>query len=122
MSDDGLGDFPRDIFAERAALGCILLSPGALADCLDMLQAGDFARPAHQEIFEAIAAISARAEMADVITVKAELEHRGTCLCQRHPVALADPDGHRVEHDLRRELQVQGLGPEFAFQIVKRAP
>jgi replicative DNA helicase len=78
VSDDGLGDFPRDIAAERAALGCMLLSPAALADCLEMLQPDDFARPAHQEIFAAIAAISARSEPADALTLKAELEHRGT--------------------------------------------
>lgn len=75
---DGFEDFPRDIAAERAALGSMLLSASALADCLDALDAPDFARPAHQEIFAAIAAISARGEPADIITLKAELEHRGT--------------------------------------------
>lgn len=75
---ESIEDFPRDIAAERAALGSMLLSAAALADCLEILQAGDFARPAHQEIFAAIAAVSARGEPADVITLKAELEHRGT--------------------------------------------
>ena len=75
---DGFEDFPRDIKAEQAALGSMLLSADALAVCLEMLEAAYFARPAHQEIFAAIAAMSARGEPADIITLKAELEHRGT--------------------------------------------
>lgn len=76
MSD--IPGVPSDIEAEQAALGAMMSSAAALADCLETLNSRDFTRPAHQEIFAAIAAMSARGETADPITVKAELEKRRT--------------------------------------------
>jgi replicative DNA helicase len=77
MSDDELG-FPADIKAEQAALGSMMLSADALSACLQILEPEHFTRPAHQEIFAALKAMTDRGEPADVLTVKAELEHRGT--------------------------------------------
>lgn len=79
MSDDELG-IPRDITAEQAALGSMMLSAGALASCLEILEPDYFSRPAHQEIFAALKAIADRGEPADPVIVKAELEQRGTLL------------------------------------------
>lgn len=78
MSGDVDGTIPSDLAAERAVLGSMMLSDAALAECLEILHPRDFARPAHKEIYAAVAAISGRGEHADPITVKAELEHRGT--------------------------------------------
>lgn len=69
---------PSDIQAEQAVLGAMMLSPSALADALGMLKPPDFVRPAHQEVFAAVEAISGRGGDADPITVRAELERRGT--------------------------------------------
>lgn len=69
---------PCDLEAEQAVLGSMMLSPAALADCMEILKARDFVRGAHKEIFAAVAAISGRGENADPITVKAQLEARGT--------------------------------------------
>lgn len=71
-------EIPSDLQAEQAVLGAMMLSEAAVADCLEILDARDFARPAHGEIFAAIAAISGRGEHADPIRVKAELETRRT--------------------------------------------
>lgn len=69
---------PSDIEAEQAALGAMLLSTDAVADCMEILQPRDFVRPAHQEIFAAISVVSGRNEKPDAIVLKAELERRGT--------------------------------------------
>jgi replicative DNA helicase len=69
---------PSDLEAEQAVLGSMMLSPAALAECLEILGAGDFVRGAHQDVFAAIGALSGRGQNADPITVKAELEKRGT--------------------------------------------
>lgn len=44
MSDDDELGIPRDIEAEQAALGSMMLSPDALATCLEILGPDDFAR------------------------------------------------------------------------------
>ena len=80
MSDDDELGIPRDIEAEQAALGSMMLSPDALATCLEILGPDDFSRPAHQLIFAAVKTVADRGEPADAITVKAELEHRGALL------------------------------------------
>ena len=80
MSDDEDLGIPRDIKAEQAVLGSMMLSADALATCLEMLRPDYFSRPAHQEIFAAVKAVADRGKPADVITVKAEHEHRGTLL------------------------------------------
>lgn len=77
MSDDEFDDMPRDIAAEQAVLGSMMMSADALATCLEVLQPDYFVRPAHQQIFAALKAIADRGEPADAITVKAELEHSG---------------------------------------------
>jgi replicative DNA helicase len=71
---------PSDFEAEQAVLGSMMLSATALAECMEILKPADFARPAHGEIFAAISALSGRGGNADAITVKAELERRGTIL------------------------------------------
>jgi replicative DNA helicase len=79
MSDDeDFASMPRDIEAEQAVLGSMLLSPAALAECLEILGPDDMVRPAHKVILSAIADMAARGEQPDAITLKAELERRGT--------------------------------------------
>lgn len=63
--------------AEQSVLGGMLLSKDAIADVLEVLRPGDFYRPAHQSIYDAILDLYSRGEPADPVTVSAELDRRG---------------------------------------------
>jgi replicative DNA helicase len=68
---------PQDAAAEQAVLGGMLLSKDAIADVLERLRPGDFYRPAHQNVYDAILDLYGRGEPADAVTVAAELGRRG---------------------------------------------
>ena len=68
---------PQDPAAEQSVLGGMLLSKDAIADVLERLRPGDFYRPAHQNIYDAILDLYGRGEPADAVTVAAELDRRG---------------------------------------------
>jgi replicative DNA helicase len=68
---------PQDPMAEQSVLGGMLLSKDAIADVLERLHHGDFYRPAHQTIFQAILDLYGRGEPADAVTVAAELDRKG---------------------------------------------
>ncbi|GJP16437.1 replicative DNA helicase [Mycobacterium marinum] len=68
---------PQDLAAEQSVLGGMLLSKDAVADVLERLRPGDFYRPAHQNIYDAILDLYGRGEPADAVTVAAELDRRG---------------------------------------------
>lgn len=67
---------PQDLAAEQSVLGGMLLSKDAIADVLERLRPGDFYRPAHQNIYDAILDLYGRGEPADAVTVAAELDRR----------------------------------------------
>ena len=68
---------PQDAAAEQSVLGGMLLSKDAIADVLERLRPGDFYRPAHQNVYDAILDLYGRGEPADAVTVAAELDRRG---------------------------------------------
>ncbi len=68
---------PQDMAAEQSVLGGMLLSKDAIADVLERLRPGDFYRPAHQSVYDAILDLYGRGEPADAVTVAAELDRRG---------------------------------------------
>jgi replicative DNA helicase len=68
---------PQDVAAEQSVLGGMLLSKDAIADVVEVLRAGDFYRPAHQTIYDAVIDLYGRGEPADPITVAAELTRTG---------------------------------------------
>ncbi len=68
---------PQDIAAEQCVLGGMLLSKDAIADVVEILRTGDFYRPAHATIFDAILDLYGRGEPADPITVAAALTDAG---------------------------------------------
>lgn len=79
-ASDGPGDSrqpPQDLGAEQSVLGGMLLSKDAIADVLAKLRPGDFYRPNHQSIYDAILDLYGRGEPADAVTVAAELDRRG---------------------------------------------
>jgi replicative DNA helicase len=63
--------------AEVAVLGAILLDAVALLLVADKLRPADFYKPAHQQIFEAMLALSARGDPIDIVTLKNECERLG---------------------------------------------
>ena len=68
---------PQDMAAEQSVLGGMLLSKDAIADVLEKLRPGDFYRPAHQNVYDAVLDLYGRGEPADAVTVAAELDRRG---------------------------------------------
>lgn len=64
--------------AEESVLGAILLSPiDGATEAVDMLRPGDFYRPAHQSIFEAVVALYDGNEPIDPVTVSSRLRATG---------------------------------------------
>src|SRR5689334_14729283 len=68
---------PHDVVAEQSVLGAMMLSKDAIADAVEVLQSGDFYRPAHQTIFDFVLDLYGKGKPADPITVGAELERQG---------------------------------------------
>ena len=67
---------PQDMEAEQAALGSILVEPGAATIAMGVLEEADFYPEAHRLIFQAMQAVHFRGEPVDEITVGAELRRR----------------------------------------------
>ncbi|GAA4143613.1 hypothetical protein GCM10022251_02290 [Phytohabitans flavus] len=68
---------PQDVAAEQCVLGGMLLSKDAIADVVEILKPGDFYRPVHATIFDAVLDLYGRGEPADPITVAAALADTG---------------------------------------------
>jgi replicative DNA helicase len=68
---------PQDLAAEQSVLGGMMLSKDAIADVVEHLRGGDFYKPAHELVYEAILDLYGRGEPADAVTVSAELTKRG---------------------------------------------
>jgi replicative DNA helicase len=68
---------PDNIFAERAALGAILLSPRVAAQALPLLRAEHFTHPWHRHLLDALRAVHQNTKPLDAITAHAELRRRG---------------------------------------------
>lgn len=68
---------PHDLAAEQSVLGGMLLSKDAIADVVEVLRPGDFYRPAHTAVYDAVLDLYSRGEPADPVTVAAALERRG---------------------------------------------
>jgi replicative DNA helicase len=71
------GPPPHDIGAERAVLGGIIGDPVALADVSRIIDAGDFYRPVHGTVFNALHAMAQRGQTADHVSLMTELHNSG---------------------------------------------
>ena len=69
---------PQDLAAEQSVLGGMLMSKDAIADVIEALRSGDFYKPAHTLVFDAVLNLYSRGEPADTITVAAELDKAGS--------------------------------------------
>jgi replicative DNA helicase len=63
--------------AEQSVLGSMLISKDAIADVVESVRGGDFYRPAHETIYDAMVDLYGRGEPVDAITTAAELQRRG---------------------------------------------
>ena len=68
---------PQDLVAEQSVLGAMMLSKDAIADVVESLRSGDFYKPAHATIYDAVLDLYGRGDPADAITVAAELTKAG---------------------------------------------
>ena len=86
---------PSVIEAEESLIGAMLLSREAVSIAYETVQAEDFYRPLHGQIFSAIIALAHAGEPVDYVTVQAKLQERGV---DRHRTgrALVTADQHAV--------------------------
>jgi replicative DNA helicase len=68
---------PQDLAAEQSVLGGMLMSKDAIADVVEVLKSGDFYKPAHGIIFDAVCDKYANGEPADAVTIAAALADSG---------------------------------------------
>jgi replicative DNA helicase len=68
---------PQDLQAEMSVLGGMLMSKDAIADVIEVLGSGDFYKPAHGMIFDAIIDKFGNGEPADAVTIAAALADTG---------------------------------------------
>ncbi len=68
---------PHNLQAEESLLGAMLLSKDAVAAAVEVVSAGDFYKPAHGHIFDAITSLFGAGEPVDPVTVGDELRRAG---------------------------------------------
>ena len=68
---------PHSIEAEQSVLGGLMIDNQAWDKVADLLRPGDFYRPDHQLIFEAIGVLAEQRQPSDAVTVTEFLENRG---------------------------------------------
>ena len=68
---------PHNLDAEKAVLGSCLLSDEAVTACMELVDASDFYRPCHKDIFLAMDLLYCNGEAIDSITVAEHLEANG---------------------------------------------
>lgn len=133
---------PHNIDAEQSVLGAMLESREAIANVIEVVDADDFYKPAHGEIYDAILSLHARGEAPDAITVAEELARRGKLdfiggrpyilgLIEAYPTATSAKHYARIveEHALLRRLisagnEIQEIGfslPEVVDDAVDQA-
>ena len=71
-------EYPRNLAAERAALGAMLLDADAFHEGLERLDPEHFYAPGHREVFAALGQLFQDQAEVDVVTVAATLTRRGT--------------------------------------------
>lgn len=67
----------HDVVAEQSVLGAMLLAREAVSDVADILDGGDFYRPAHETIFRTILDVAAAGGAVDAVTINDALTQLG---------------------------------------------
>lgn len=66
---------PQNLEAEQSVLGALMLDKNAIINVADLLLPGDFYKPAHGKIYEAILKLYEKREPIDILSVTAKLKH-----------------------------------------------
>jgi replicative DNA helicase len=103
---------PQDVAAEQSVLGGMMLSKDAIADVVEILRSGDFYRPAHAIIFDAVIDLYGRGEPADPIMVVAALTDAGT---------ISRVGGMSYVHDLVHTVPTAANTAYYARIVAERA-
>ena len=80
---------PHDLDAERATLGAVLSDPSFYVDVAAIVRPEDFYSTDHRAIFEAMAAVDAREEWTEPVSVSAELRRSGSRVTPLDVAAIA---------------------------------
>lgn len=68
---------PRSMEAEKALLGCLMLSPDSVNKVIDYVGANDFYKKAHQEIYEVCQELFEKGEPIDLLSMANRLKEKG---------------------------------------------
>ena len=68
---------PHNLEAERCVLGAILIHNEAFNVAAELVDAGDFFRHAHQQVFDKMVVLNERGQVIDLVTLKDELGRSG---------------------------------------------
>lgn len=82
----------QDVAAERAVLGSVLMDNAVLTNVQEVITADDFSIPAHADIFKAMAALDARGDRIDLVTLAEQLKIDGKLASAGGPGYLAQLD------------------------------
>ena len=105
-------DMPADPTAERAVLGAVMLDRRLHDPVSEIITGADLWLPAHEQCWYAITDLIGRGDLADPITVAAELSHRGQ---------LAGLGGATALADMIAEVTIPADAPVWAGIIHDRA-
>lgn len=117
---------PSAIEAEESLIGAMLLSPEAVSIAYETVQAEDFYRPLHGQIFGSIIALANAGEPVDYVTVQAKLQERGAVaieLALLSSLQMNTPSAANAQHyaELVREKAQQRRLISVAGEIVDDA-
>src|SRR5271167_1538904 len=129
--DDGPRVPPHNLLAEESLLGAMLLSTDAISVGTELLSGEDFYKPAHGQIFAAIARLYESGQPADAVTVADELDRAGLSSIGVDPAALVSlqantPSSANAMHYamivqelaiLRRLIGVSGEISDLAYSV-----
>lgn len=65
---------PRDVAAERAVLGSILVDSNAILKAIEKIDENDFYKPAHKTIYQAMLSLHNKGAEIDIVTLHNELK------------------------------------------------
>ncbi len=117
---------PSAIEAEESLIGAMLLSAEAVSVAYETVQAEDFYRPLHGQIFSSIIALANAGEPVDYVTVQAKLQERGAIaveLALLSSLQMNTPSAANAQHyaELVREKAQQRRLISVAGEIVNDA-
>jgi len=117
---------PSVIEAEESLIGAMLLSAEAVSIAYESVQAEDFYRPLHGQIFGAIIDLAHAGEPVDYVTVQAKLQERGALAVELSVLSslqINTPSAANAQHyaDLVREKALQRRLISVAGEIVDDA-